>query len=597
MSKRYRRRHGRSEPVSRRALFSIGGAAGLAAGAAGVAAWRMRGPEESRQPRPSTEEPTAAVPSPEPTLDIAAREAWVDAAMSGMDLETKVGQLFMVYIYGDSADSGSHAGSNQGLHGVDNATDLLAQYRVGGLIYFDWTDNLADPAQIARLSAGIHRASVEHTGVQALIGVDQEHGPITRIGEPATQLPAAMALGASHDPAVAGQSARVCGAELRAMGVNVDFAPVADVNVNPANPVIGLRSFSSDPTLAAEMVAAQVTGFQDLGGGIAACAKHFPGHGDTDVDSHVGLPVITHSEDEWRSIDLPPFRSAIEAETDFIMSAHLRFPALDDSGTPATLSKPILTGLLRDELGFEGAVTTDALNMEGVRVQHSDAEIPVLALEAGVDLLLMPKSLPTAYDAVLQAVADGTLTEDRIDASVRRLLRVRYHRGFDGEPVGPDEAARHAEATVGSEEHRSAAASLFEQTVTVADGAELLPIAPGAAVAVEGPSSGPVEALVQALADEGADASSSLGAWDADFAVVLCEDAGEWGDQMGRVRSVADTGTRTAAVSTGKPYDVAHFPDAVVAMATYAGTTGAMRALAGVLTGRVEASGALPVEV
>ncbi|WP_100444564.1 glycoside hydrolase family 3 protein [Glycomyces xiaoerkulensis] len=593
MSKSHRRQQRRSSPVSRRALFSIAGAsAGVAAGAAGLAAWRLRDRTESGGTSSAPETSAAPESTAEPTLDVAAREAWVDSAMSGMSLETKVGQLFMVYAYGDSSSGSAHAGSNQGLHGVDNPAQLFADYRVGGIIYFDWTDNLLDPAQIAELSAGIHQASLEHTGVQALIGVDQEHGPITRIGEPVTTLPGAMALGASGEASVAEESARICGTELRAMGINLDFAPVADVNVNPANPVIGLRSFSSDPDLAAEMVAAQVRGFQPLDDGIAACAKHFPGHGDTDVDSHVGLPVITHSEDEWRSIDLPPFQSAIGAEVDLIMSAHLQFPALDDSGTPATLSQPILTGLLRDELGFEGAITTDALNMEGVRVQHSDAEIPVLALQAGVDLLLMPQDLPTAYQAVLDAVADGTLTEDRIDASVRRLLRIRYHRGFAGDPPNPEEVS-----AVGTDEHAAAAASLFERTVVVERGGELLPIGPGAAVAVEGPDGSAVDTLVQALTDEGLNPTAWGSAGDSDFAVVLCEDAGEWSDQMGRVRSAAESGTPTAAVSTGKPYDVAYFPDGVAAMATCSSAAPAMRALAGVLAGRVEAASGLPVEI
>lgn len=216
MSKRYRGAHASSVSMRRRVLLGSGGVAGLVGGVAAFLAWRARDrdaprPEPSAEGGPATEEPSA-----EPGFE-ELREAWVDSVIGGMSLEAKVGQLFMVHVYGDTADTTDFSGSNQGLHGVDNAEGLFERYGVGGIIYFDWTDNLADPAQIARLSAGIQAASVEHTGVQALIGVDQEHGVITRIGEPVTQLPGAEALGDTGDPALAEESARICGVELRAM--------------------------------------------------------------------------------------------------------------------------------------------------------------------------------------------------------------------------------------------------------------------------------------------------------------------------------------------------------------------------------------------
>ncbi len=170
------------------------------------------------------------------------------------------------------------------------------------------------------------------------------------------------------------------------------------MNVNPANPVIGVRSFGADPQAVAELVAAEVTGYQRSG--VAACAKHFPGHGDTATDSHTGLPVITHSREQWAELDAPPFRAAIDAGIDAIMTAHLVVPALDDSGDPATLSRPILTGILREELGYDGVVVTDSLGMEGVRTKYGDERVPVLALKAGVDQLLNPPHLDLAWNAV-----------------------------------------------------------------------------------------------------------------------------------------------------------------------------------------------------
>ncbi|WP_025272472.1 glycoside hydrolase family 3 protein [Haloglycomyces albus] len=602
----------RGKSVSRRSLIAVAGGVGVV-GAGGYAAWKLSGDatesdgsEDPEKPNPNTTEPSS--------FSVEEREAWVDSVIQEMDLETKVGQLFMVYVHGDAADTanGAFTSANQQRYGVNNAAELIASYRVGGIIYFDWADNVSDPAQIARLSAGIQQASFDELGIHALIGVDQEHGAVTRIGRPATYLPPAMAIGATQDVDVAKEAAYINGSELRAMGINVNFAPVADVNVNPNNPVIGRRSFSADPEVAAEMVAGQVEGYATFGESVSACAKHFPGHGDTDVDSHVGLPVITHSEEEWRSIDRPPFAAAVEADIDMVMSAHLEFPALDDSNTPATLSEPILTGLMREELGYEGVISTDALDMEGVRVQHSDAEIPVLALQAGADLLLMPNDLETAYNAVVTAANDGTISEERIDQSVRRLLRLRYHRGLTGEPLSTDEAVATAEETVGSDSNGEAAQALFDKTVTVVDGGGILPAATGGSVAVFGPSDAVVNNIVSALESDGMSASGTVTgdsptwqsisnaastAGNADFAVVLCADAMAGGNQIELVTSVNSSGTPTAAVSMAKPYDVANFPQGVVSMATYSQVAEAMASVSGIVTGRLEASASLPVDL
>jgi beta-N-acetylhexosaminidase len=199
-----------------------------------------------------------------------------------------------------------------------------------------------------------------------------------------------MAFGAGGSCEDARTAGRISGAELHAIGIRQDYSPVADVNVNPANPVIGVRSFGADPDAVAALVAAEVKGYQSSG--VAATAKHFPGHGDTAVDSHFGFPVITHSRELWSNLDAVPFRAAIRAGIDSIMTAHIMVPALDPSGDPATLSHPILTGILREELGYDGVVVTDSLQMEGVRTKYGDDRVPVLALKAGVDQLLNPPS-------------------------------------------------------------------------------------------------------------------------------------------------------------------------------------------------------------
>ncbi len=384
-----------------------------------------------------------------------------------MSIEAKIGQLFVPYFYGTSATSPSALDQERNLRelGVRTVAELIAKYHVGGVIYFSgWANNIQDPRQIADLTNGVQRASLAlPTPVPSLISIDQEHGANVRIGSGATQLPGAMALGAGGSLSDARTAGLISGTELAALGIRQNFAPVADVNVNPANPIINVRSFGADPRAVGRMVAAQVTGYQRAG--VVACAKHFPGHGDTGEDSHTGLPVITHTREEWERIDAPPFRAAIAAGVDSIMTAHLQVPALDPSNEPATLSPAILQGVLRGELGFDGVIVTDALNMRGVRTKYGDDRVPVLALKAGVDQLLFPPNIDVAYKGVLAAVHSGEITEARLDESVLRILRLKDKVGLlSGSPyVSPREVDR----VVGARRHRIAAARIAERTTTL----------------------------------------------------------------------------------------------------------------------------------
>lgn len=395
--------------------------------------------------------------------------------ISRMTLPEKVGQLFVMRVYGHSATAPDQADIDANLSeiGVRTAAELIAKYHVGGVIYFTWAHNTRDPHQIADLSNGIQKASLSRPrGLPVLVATDQEHGIVCRIGAPATLFPGAMAIGAGGSRTDARTLGRISGAELRAMGVNQDYSPDADVNVNPANPVIGVRSFGADPDAVAALVAAEVTGYQSSR--VAATAKHFPGHGDTAVDSHFGFPVITHSREVWEALDAVPFRAAVKAGIDSIMTAHIMVPALDDSGDPATLSHPIVTGILRGELGYDGVVITDSLAMEGVRQKYGDDRVPVLALKAGVDQLLNPPSLDVAWNAVLKAVQGGELTEARLDESILRVLRLKERLGlFEDAYVSRAGVDR----TVGSAAHLSAADRIAERTTTLlVNSAGLLPL-------------------------------------------------------------------------------------------------------------------------
>ncbi|MBW5482545.1 glycoside hydrolase family 3 protein [Streptomyces bambusae] len=533
--------------------------------------------------------------------------------LAGMTLAEKVGQLFVSRVYGHSATDPDPADAEANLSkfGVGTPAELVARYHLGGIIYFAWAHNTRNPRQIAALSDGLQRAALAGgAGIPLLLSTDQEHGVIARIGAPATLLPGAMALGAGGSPTAALRSARIAGAELAAMGIRQDYAPVADVNVDPANPVIGVRSFGSDPHAVAAMVAAQVQGYQ--GAGIAATAKHFPGHGDTATDSHVGLPVLDHTRGEWEELDEPPFRAAVEAGVDAVMTAHMVVPALDPSGDPATLSRPIVTGVLRERLGFGGVVVTDALDMAGVRQKYGDDRVPVLALLAGCDQLLNPPDLPLAHRSVLAAVESGELSVRRIEESVLRILELKARRGLFTDPYT---GAERVDEVVGIPAHRAAADEIAAGTTTLlANPRGLLPLDPAARprllvtgadpVSPSGTTGPPTAVLARELTALGCPATAvpparAVAAAPGHHAVLVCtynvpEGAG---DQRTLVERLVATGVPVVGVAVRNPYDSARLPACAAELATYSWTDVELRAAARVVAGAARPAGRLPVPV
>ncbi|GGP36164.1 beta-N-acetylhexosaminidase [Saccharothrix coeruleofusca] len=530
----------------------------------------------------------------------------ISALLRGMSLEEKVGQLFVTYVHGQAADE-AHPG-NQRDFGVGTAAEVVAKYRPGGVVYFNNSsyDNIDTPAQIAALSNGLQRAS----RIPLAISTDQEMGIVTRIGPPVTQFPGNMALGAGRRAQDAEKAAEITARELRAMGINQDFAPDADVNSNPANPVIGVRSYSGDPALAATMTAAQVRGYQQhplTRTGVSATAKHFPGHGDTAEDSHTSLPTVDRTAEQWRAVDAEPFRAAIAAGVDSIMTAHIRMPLIDPSGEPATLSRPVVTGLLREELGYDGVVITDSLAMAGVRQLHPDAEIPVLALKAGVDQLLMPVDLRVAVDSVVAAVRGGELTERRIDQSVLRVLRMKFLRGMLTSPPAS------ADPKVGTPDRLAVAQAIADRTVTaVRNDAGVLPLsAKPASALVTGWGETTTRALAERFAARGAAAtalptgsapteaqiaSAAQAAAGAQVVVVLTNALSRQPAQQALVARLLATGKPVVAVAVQNPYDVAH-TDAPTWLATFSYGAVSMESLARVVYGEVKPAGKLPVDV
>lgn len=498
-------------------------------------------------------------------------EAGAAELLADMSLAEKVGQLFVPTLMGTTADA---------------SAALIEEYHPGGFIYFP--ENLEDPAQIAELSNGLQDLAVDNgAGIPLFLGVDQEQGMVARLPVGA-RFPDAMAVGATRDPEAAAALASTTAAELSALGINLDYAPVADVNINADNPVIGIRSFGSDPELVGELVVAEARAFED--GGVVPVAKHFPGHGDTDVDSHTGLPVIDKSRQEWEQVDLPPFVRAVEADIDMIMTAHVIMPQLDGSGEPATLSPGIITGILRTELGYDGVVSTDALNMEGVRQSHGDGEVAVLAVLAGADQLLMPPDLGAAHAAVTAAVEQGRITEDRLDESVLRVLRLKLRRGlFDAAPVDPGAAAD----TVGSVEHRAAAQRVADASVTLLrNEGGVLPLAKGAPVRVLGSGS---EQIGAALRDLGFTLAGS--AADANAVVVGTDGARGDAEQRQLVAQARAFGVPVVVVAQGTPYDLSEFPGVDGYLATYSAVEASRTAAARVIAGEVVPEGRLPVDI
>jgi beta-N-acetylhexosaminidase len=286
---------------------------------------------------------------------------------------------------------------------------------LGGVVLF--ARNVAEPEQLRRLTASLRVSDA------TVVAIDEEGGDVTRLeASRGSSMPGPLALGTIDDVALTERLARALADELRIAGITLNLAPVADINVNPLNPVIGVRSFGSEPALVSRHVAAFVTGLQ--AGGVAACAKHFPGHGATDVDSHLGLPVASATREELLEVELAPFRAAIAAGTRAIMSAHLVVPAVDDA--PATLSHALLTGLLRDELGFTGTIVTDALEMKAVSATVGMEEGAVQALLAGADALCLGHDIDEGHvagvrAAIVTAVREGRLHESRVAEAAARV--------------------------------------------------------------------------------------------------------------------------------------------------------------------------------
>lgn len=346
----------------------------------------------------------------------------VEAKLTTMTLREKVGQLF--WVRPETLDFSLNP-EKKTL--TQTMRQNLEQYPVGGIAVFK--KNIQDENQLSSLIADFQSASK----IPMIVAVDEEGGAVARLANhEAFSLPkytSARDIGKTGDPEQVRQMGRTIGGYLRFYGFNLDFALVADVDSNPANPVIGRRAYSTDAQQTAQMVAAAVEGFHEAG--MLCTVKHFPGHGDTGQDSHYGTATSYKTWEEMKAMEMLPFEAGIAAGADVVMTAHITTPNATTDGLPASLSYTMITERLRGELGFQGVIVTDALEMNAIKNHFTPAESAVAALRAGVDVLLMPSDLRAAFDGVVQAVEDGTLSEERLNESVRRILTLKQKAGLD----------------------------------------------------------------------------------------------------------------------------------------------------------------------
>lgn len=548
-----------------------------------------------------------------------------------MTLREKIGQMLLC-----------------GFHGTEAAGDVdafLRKYPIGGVIYF--ARNVESPEQVERLSSGLQRIAVDSGNVPLWISIDQEGGMVARITEGITLMPGQMAIAAAGSIEDAYQAAYISGVELRSMGINMNFAPVLDVNNNAANPVIGVRSFGESPQSVAAYGARSIAGVQDAG--ISATAKHFPGHGDTDTDSHLDLPVIPHDRERVERVELIPFRAAIEAGVDAMMSAHIYFPALEPERLPVTLSRAVLSGLLRQELGYDGMIVTDCMEMDAIAANYGTVDAAVMAVEAGADLVLISHTAQLqagAFEALLAAVQSGRISEARIDESVTRLLKYKAKRGLmekgTGTGTGNDEVHDSVSTSLSAEVltdsassklqernqplHQEVARRISENSITlVRDQLNMLPLKPERTLVIT------VATSVTTIADEQLTQAVTLGSAlshcgldvfevtvtpeevairsarllqaaeedDVRQIVVGTYNAGSAsGDPQCRLIGwLQQLGKPLAVVALRSPYDLLAIPEVQVYVAAYESRPLAMDSAARALMGHIPFAGKLPVSI
>ena len=583
--------------------------------------------------------------------------------VSNMTLEEKLGQMIMPDFRMWQEEGAKEPSDLTEIN--SEVAEVIDKYDLGGVILF--AENVKEISQTTTLIHDLQEVAIndEDGNLPLLITLDQEGGIVTRLGE-GTNLPGNMELGATRSEKSSYDAGYVIGKELNALGVNVDFAPVLDTNNNPENPVIGVRSISSNPELVGKLGKNIAKGIQDQG--VAATAKHFPGHGDTATDSHYGLPMVDKSIEELRETELKPFKIAIENGIDMIMTAHIQFPQIEKDtfiskkdgsqiSIPATLSDDIIKGILREEMEYDGVVITDAMNMKAISDHFGELESTKMAINAGIDIILMPtilrnnedvKKLDYIVNGILDSIKSGEIKEEEITDSAERIVKLKIDRGIidlKNNNASLEEKIKKAKKTVGSVENRNIERRIAEEAITITKNEEnILPLNPkeGEKVLLIAPNESQIHSMkfgINRLIHENSLNNIKLDTYEynnigiiddvlkekiesSDYIIVasLSSNAnhlkpGAWNRDL--PRSVIDYGNKlnkdTVLISLRNPYDLAAYDNAKAQVVAY-GFKGMdptegdtlfptkssgpnIPASMGVVFGDVEPKGKLPVDI
>ncbi|WP_245918753.1 beta-N-acetylhexosaminidase [Melittangium boletus] len=509
----------------------------------------------------------------------------VEALLGGMSLEDKVGQVMMVGFGGTEVDGG--------------VEQLVRGRRVGGVCLFK--RNISDGEQVARLNADLR--ALFAGGVPPFLTLDQEGGNVVRVKDGVVVLPGNMALGATRSPELAYAAGLAQGQDLRRLGFNMNLAPVLDVNLNPRNPVIGSRSYGDSVALVSELGRAFVRGQQDAG--LVTVAKHFPGHGATDADSHTELPVMRATREEVLA-QMEPFRDVIHEGLDGLMTAHVAVPGLTGDDVPATLHPQLLGGLLRERLGFDGLVLTDELEMDAIARRYGVGQAAVLAVRAGADMVLVPwraEKKTEVHEALMAAARSGELPAARLDEAVRHILVTKERRGLFSPPPALEERL----ATPPSVQNEEVAHRIARAAVTLLRSqGQHIPLTPqsrvgvitaeaslGAAIAARAPRARvlDVPAWPERSQRAGLRRRARQLALGSDVVVVGLINS----YQLELVTLAASTGRPVVVVSMGLPYLAEQADEARAVLAVYSYQPAATEAAAAALFGEIGTPGRLPV--
>ncbi|MCE5285617.1 MAG: glycoside hydrolase family 3 protein [Pelosinus sp.] len=535
-----------------------------------------------------------------------------------MSLEEKVGQLFMAAFREENGKPVTAV--------TQTVKEEIQKYHLGGVILF--RENFADIEQTVKLSSDLQQAA----GASPLfIAVDQEGGRVNRFSF-GTNLPGNMALGASGKDSNAYIAGSILGQELNSLGINLDLAPALDINSNQDNPVIGLRSFGADAKIVGAMGAKYIQGLHDYG--VMSAIKHFPGHGDTSIDSHLGLPCVLADKSYLDAVELTPFRKNLFA-ADMVMAAHIAFPSLDNTTVisqkdgqpvfvPASLSYKILTELLRGNFGYDGVIITDALEMKAISDHFGPQQAVVQAIEAGADILLMPSDLPKAYTGVLEAIKSGVISEERLNQSVKRILRLKQQR-IKRSGLSDSALMEAAHKIVGSKEHKDLENKLAAEAVTMLKNEEsVLPLKEGKVVlfapwqeildgmrekAFLGMAQNHVQKFISFNYENVSELTVAQKAAieNTDY-IILATYSSTLADRIpgktpaasfaaALARYADKTGKKLIVMAIGTPYDILYLPEAKAYLAVYGANQANIHAGMTAIFGAVSPSGKLPVAI